>query len=184
MGSETDSKYLLPRLLEIVAIRIDEFNIDVESLFSKFQYAKWLNWPEVEITSIRNYLENLWQTKISEYIDYYENTFNTNELLCSIAQCEEDLTSYLNYWGNLKIVDSILYMFDFLDENAESLIAENKLLSAFWEGRQNQAEQVIKWMDDIDIYGQTEFAFNFISENNKWRIDTVKTFIQKRKKGF
>jgi hypothetical protein len=182
MGSTSDFKYLLPRIFEIVATSLSDYNINTEIIFSKLRYANWLSWPPNEIKTIRQFLQQLWEDKITNYIDYDDNILNTSELICAISQCEDDLTYYLRYWESLRTNDSYFYMFDFLYDNTDNLMDRINLSNSFWSERETQFNQVLRWLNEFDIYGKVSRIFDLLPEKHLWRIGEVKKVIEKYQK--
>jgi len=183
IGTELDFKYLLPRLFEIVATRLDEFPINTEVIFSKLKKANWEKWDKLEIDAIKEFLHKLWNSRFDTYIDYDDNILPISELLCSISQCEDDISSYLEFWSLQPPEISYLYMFDFIYDNLE-MFTNNNFKISFWSERVEQLSQIVMWMENINIYDKIEKAIKLLPKQHRWKIDSLRIFTKNKLKIF
>ncbi len=58
------------------------------------RHAHWHSWPEVEHAAIQDFLLGKWQHTISQE----EPPQPVDDVLCAIAQAEDDLAAYLEVW--------------------------------------------------------------------------------------
>ncbi len=140
-GTENDFKHFLPRLLELVT-EADSIahEIDVEVLFGKLHYADWKDWPEQERAAVRHYLMALWLFVLSIPME----AVAIDEYLCAIGQAEDDLSSYLDAWQNLKTDMAINHLIEFVA--SKNSLYKGRLTNAFWQGRREQMSQVVGWL--------------------------------------
>lgn len=92
-------KHFLPRIFELVLTAGDwtKRTPDPSGVFRKLHYGKWRTWNQEEQLAVERMLHAVWGTVRSNppveggYID-------VEQWLCSISQCETDLSPYLNQW--------------------------------------------------------------------------------------
>lgn len=146
-GEVDDLRHFLPRLFELVAT--DWLWVDPEVVLGKLRLAEWNAWPPDEQTAVRQYLRALWQEAIER-----SGAQDTDSGLCAIAQVEDDLSPYLGSWIECPTPASRIEMADFLEWNLPSLQADDTLSNAFWRGRKEQTEQVIRWLRRTEVAGR------------------------------
>jgi hypothetical protein len=91
-------KHLLPRIFDLVLnAGVWRTSPAPEQVFKRFHYGEWRTWPQEEQQAVEDMLYAIWETVRSNppieggYIE-------VDQWLCSISQCEDDLSSYLNQW--------------------------------------------------------------------------------------
>jgi hypothetical protein len=94
-GSVDDFRHFLPGLFQGAAE--EEFAYNIEILFGKLSYAKWLAWPKEEIAGVRAYLSAIWKFGIDSFpIEQgLPGVYEVETLLASIAVTGEVLDPYL-----------------------------------------------------------------------------------------
>ena len=97
VGDEALFKYVLPRLLELVAE--GELLTDSEIVLGKLTYGEWKVWRLEEQEAVTGFLRAWWLTTLNRMIW----TFNTSAktVLISIAQAERELIWYLDAWEKI-----------------------------------------------------------------------------------
>jgi hypothetical protein len=173
-GNVNDFKYLLPRILEIVATQLEELHVDVEIIFAKFKHAEWFKWQSNEIKAVRNFFFAFWRQRKSYYVNPDNNIFSCDELLCSLGQCEDDLIQYLDCWVPAQNVEAIKNLSEFISENTESLISTKKLSNSFWLDRSFQMEQIIEWMLSDSLLLNVESYLKEFTESFVESLDRIK----------
>jgi hypothetical protein len=111
-------------------------------LFGKLEYASWRSWPIREQEAIENFLISFWAFALSRKSDFG----NIEANLCSIAQCEKEVSLYLRFWLENLSELAIWHLADLVYDNNHSILTKVKLKNAFWETREEQMKQVIKWL--------------------------------------
>jgi hypothetical protein len=156
-GTVEQFKYLLPRLFELV---IDQrLGYDPEPLFKKPRYGDLASWPESERQAIYTYCASLWRFSLEHHplIDHLPAFVNIEDLLCSVAQIVDDLSSLLQLWDS-GTTSATLHLADFASENAGRILTSKTLSNAFWEERQEQAKQVAEWFLSRDFASILDLA--------------------------
>jgi hypothetical protein len=108
-GDERDFKHFLPRICELFcncelyADEISEgyFLYAPHVLFTKFRFGNWRGWPATEQVAVERFLNAIWTGFLSDPPDedrISEPFQEAEDVVCSIAQCEDDLSCYLTAW--------------------------------------------------------------------------------------
>ena len=116
-GDERDFKHFLPRICELFCsceLYADEvgkgyFLYDPHVLFTKFRHGDWRAWPAAEQEAVTRFLNAIWRWFLSDPPDEGRNSEpfqNAEDMVCSIAQCEDDLSHYLAEWVEDKRLSS------------------------------------------------------------------------------
>jgi hypothetical protein len=151
-GDARTFKHLMPRIMELFVAEppAETFAINPEIILSKFRHGNWKEWPEGEQTAVRAFLHALWRDFLRRpYVADYASA--AEEWLCSIAQAEDDLSSYLSDW---------------LQDDGEeacrelaALVITTRLVEGegagkhdgFWKERQAQYSQLEDWVDSAAV---------------------------------
>ena len=145
-GGENDFKHFLPRLFELVTEIVSIVGeVDIEVLFGKLRYAKWNTWPEQERAAIRRYLMALWLFVLS----VPSEAVAIDEYLCGIGQAEDNLSTYLDAWQNLKTDIAVNHFIEFAASQDD--LHRQRLANAFWQGRAEQMSQVVDWLSRNEL---------------------------------
>jgi len=152
-GSVDDFRHFLPRLFQGAAE--EEFAYNLEILFGKLGYAKWLTWPPDEIASIRAYLSAIWKLGIdsSPIEQNLPGIYEIETLLASIAVTGETLSPYLQTWTEMKTPQGDLNLVQFVTMFG-AYFSEGKTLNfAFWEKLPLAGAELREWLlrpDSLD----------------------------------
>lgn len=163
-GSVDDFRYLLPRLLQ--GITEEPYGYNPEILFGKLAYAKWLNWQEDEIASVRSYLHALWKKGLNNFPleDCLPAFTEIETLLASIARTGETLEPYLRVWTETRNEEADKHLIQFVTMYGDEFSEGRTLHEAFWEGLQLQAEDLRRWLLQTDtlrrVAGATQLLRN------------------------
>lgn len=158
-GDVPELKHFLPRILEFLATTDVPTYVFVEPeiLLSKLRYARWLDWPEDEQTSVKHFLNTLWITVL--HSPPLEDTIDDLETwICSIAQCEEDLMPYLRIWAGDGSRAALIALSSFLITSSVTLRNGRAGRDAFWDGRDAQYEQLQDWVKTPAVREKLERA--------------------------
>lgn len=139
-------KYALPRLLELVSE--EEMLTDEAVVLSRLTYAEWMTWPAPEQAAIRDFLLAWWAKTLQ--VDFGDVQFGSYEVLCSVAQAETDLTSYLEFWFDNDTEASIVHLAGFLSSCWSGQVTPLSL-GGFWNRRSVPSGQVIDWMMSLAV---------------------------------
>lgn len=90
IGNENDFKYFLPRVFELLSKR--ELYIGTFVILQKLDIADWLNWSELEIKAIKDFLFAWWK------FDINCSSFFDSENLVEINKKVNDLKTLLDIW--------------------------------------------------------------------------------------
>ncbi len=151
VGSSSDFKYFLPRILEL-SVREEFLWPDPEVALRKLNLANWVNWPQDERTAVLEVL----QKKFNALVDNPDaNGQDIDQWICALGQCVEDITPYLEQIfraGGDKLQG-------FVEWNL-SAFTKGKLGSAFWEANSGNEQKVLAWLNQprvkaivVDRYG-------------------------------
>ena len=142
-GSVENFKRFLPRILELAESRHQDFT-SLEGVFGKLPYGSWESWPEEERQAIKRFLLALWRKVIRD--DGEQGTADT--VLCAIAQTEIDLEPFLSAWLAETEPSAARHLAAFTLENSQRLCRKHRLANPFWENREAQEIQVLRWLID------------------------------------
>jgi hypothetical protein len=155
VGSADDFKHFLPRLFELLAID-GEREFQVESLLGKLAYGQWNHWPQREHKAVESFLRALWKDLLSRH----PYTMEADTLLCGIGNAMDDLSPYLVEWAKHEHPAASLHLADFILANEISNHPRPPgLRNPFWQGRETQGGQVLRWLLDPARAVQLERAF-------------------------
>ncbi len=141
-GDENDFRHFLPRLLELAA-EPRNYDMDLEAITGKLEYAKWSQWPDQEQQAIRFYLIALWKFGLT----LPPEEVLLGEYLEAVGQAEEDLAPYLELWQNTTTDNALNQLVVFVD--SETSLHKRKLTN--WSGRQEQMTQVVDWLLEMGL---------------------------------
>ncbi len=155
-GSVDDFRYLLPRVLHVVAE--DPIGCSPEILFGKLRYANWLSWPEDEVEVLRAYLNALWLTALRTFPVQKElpGFFEIETVLASIASTGASLNWYLNIWTNTPAREADQNLIQFVTLHGDMFSEGRFFTEGFWSDSETQARELRYWLlqpDTIDRIG-------------------------------
>ena len=123
-----------------------------EMMFSKFRYGNWRTWPDKEQAAVEAYLHSVWHEVLGD--PPTEKSYSYLESwICSIGQCEDDLSSYLDEWIEDERQSASLALSWLLLTSAVALTSKNGR-NAFWSGRDDQYAQLRKWVKSPAVIGK------------------------------
>jgi hypothetical protein len=157
-GDETVFKHFLPRIFELLATLPDPSLqlIDREIMFSKFRHGHWRAWPEEEQAAVEGYLHSVWHEVLGDPPSE-ESCSDLESWICSIAQCEDDLSSYLHEWIEDERQSASLALSSLLLTSAVARTSKHGR-NAFWKGRDDQYAQLQKWVKSPAVIEKLEVA--------------------------
>jgi hypothetical protein len=163
-GSVDDFKQFLPRLLELLAWRVqgsDLMYIDSFLVFSKLQYAHWRTWPARECTAIADFIESFWIYSIGEPrhpLEFYDIKRQLEDMAAAFTY----LSPFLDHWNQaMRQPDcgliAALHLADFIDDSSTRMSKSNRLgWPADWEA---QEDQILAWLLAEEVRQLLEDAF-------------------------
>jgi hypothetical protein len=157
-GDEAVFKHFLPRIFELVATLPEPSLqlIDLEILFSKFRYGNWRTWPDDEQAAVERFLHSVWHEVLGDP-PTEESYSDLESWICSIGQCEDDLSSYLHEWIEDERQSASLALSWLLLTSAVARTAKNGR-NAFWDGRDNQYSQLQEWVKSPAVIQKLKVA--------------------------
>lgn len=168
-------KHFLPRVFELVVTVPDaayEF-ADPEIVFSKFRHGRWRTWPREEQAAVERFLHAVWEEVLDNPPP--EDSFtDTESWLCSIGQCEDDLSPYLDQWMGDESLSSCLALSSLLLSSAVARTGDSGR-NAFWDGHDAQYAQLKTWARSTAVAQKLRLAEARWSDS-----DTVTTFAMAR----
>jgi hypothetical protein len=132
-GDIEDFQYFLPRIFELLCIT-PSYLAESEIAYKKLRLAEWDLWDEPLKLAIKNFLKAVWNNEL------YKDDPDINTLLCSIGQCEDDLSSYLD------LIPPNAALIELLEANRD-FTKTGELSNSFWSDRKDQMNQVISWFN-------------------------------------
>lgn len=136
MGPERDFEYLLPRLLETVAVE-DPFP-SPQFLLGKLTLARWQTWSQRRRTSVKQFID-AWFTEWLNAEPVHGSRID--DLLCGIGAAELPLRPYLD---TLAAKPDALRAF--FDVNSHAFFKRRGLAEASWSGHKSAAAEVIDFL--------------------------------------
>lgn len=157
-GDETVFRHFLPRIFEILVRSPDaSFElIDPEIMFSKFRHGHWRSWPEEEQAAVEDFLHALWRDILGNP-PIEESYEDIESWICSIGQCEDDLSSYLREWIEDKRQSATLALTSLLLTSAV-VLTKKAGRNDFWGGRDAQYAQLQEWVKSPAVIEKLEHA--------------------------
>jgi len=145
-GDEAVFKHFLPRIFELLATLPNPSLqlIDQEIMFSKFRHGNWRAWPDEEQAAVEGYLHSVWHEVLGDP-PAEERYSDLESWICSIGQCEDDLSSYLHEWIEDERQSASLALSCLLLTSAVARTSRNGR-NAFCSGRDDQYAQLQKWV--------------------------------------
>jgi hypothetical protein len=139
-------KHFLPRIFEHLATAEKPTYSFTEPaiVISKLRHGHWRDWPQHEQSAVETFLRQLWRAILNDEQD--EDSIDGIEgWLCSIAQAEDDLGSYLRFWMEKGSTQAALALSAFLLTSAVCRPGTAGR-DAFWDQRDVQYEQLKQWV--------------------------------------
>jgi hypothetical protein len=129
-GSESDFKYLLPRILELFALGELEDTVTPDLFLGSLPHNSW---PKDEREVIDAFLIEVWASLMNTFPFPYE----PDEFLCGLAQIYPDLKKFLDFWqGNIS--QPALRQL--------ALFVAHATYCGSWEQRPAQKQQITTWL--------------------------------------
>ncbi len=145
VGSESDFRYFLPRILEITAN--DSGYINVEVILGKLWLAGWRSWPEADRRPVIDFIDAWFDITCHQPIeDEWDMPYELDSLICGIARTGLDVAHYLQ---RLLGCPDQLRAFHAL--NGRRLADENRLTNGFWADHEAQAATLIKFLNSAEV---------------------------------
>lgn len=157
-GDERVFKHFLPRIYELYVTTTDPYLdlCDPEIMFSKFRHGQWRTWPKNEQAAVESFLHALWADVLANPPE--QGSFvDVESWLCSLAQSEDDLSSYLSQWIDDERQPACLALSALLISSAVAL-PSTRGRNAFWEERDAQSEQLQVWAKSPAVRAKLERA--------------------------
>ncbi|HKF47965.1 MAG TPA: hypothetical protein VKB38_11460 [Terracidiphilus sp.] len=160
-GDERDFRHFLPRICELFC-RCDLYNGDTGDgyflfsphiLFTKFRHGNWRTWPTNEREAVQRFLSAIWANFLGDPPDEDaspEPFPNAEDVVCSIAQCEDDLSRYLEEWIVDRRVSSAVALVRFI-EVSEMCTHRVPVTESFWGQRGTQYLQIQNWLCSAEV---------------------------------
>jgi len=161
-GTVEDFRYLLPRLFQGIAE--EDYGYNPEILFGKLAYAKWLSWPQDEVTAVRNYFYALWQTALSSFPiqERLPAFFEIETVLASIAHSGEAIELYLSIWTATRTKQADQHLIQFVTMYGADFAGGRTFDAAFWEDAKAQAGALRGWLLREDTLQRIEGAAHLL----------------------
>jgi hypothetical protein len=142
VGDEDLFRYVLPRLLELVAK--DQLMVDPEIVLSKLTYGGWRGWPDDEQEALSGFLMAWWLNTLENEIEPMHTSVEA--VLASFAQAGENLAAYLTRWYTHPSPTATDQLATYIVELWDGEAGELNLNNAFLEGHPAQVQQIRSWL--------------------------------------
>lgn len=140
VGEVVDFKHFLPRMFE--SMLWGNGAIDVEIIVGKLPYGRWREWPSEEQAAISAFFSAWWSHLLSHYPAEHE----AEECLCAIAQAEDDISRFLDFWRQCTGPHAMQHLAATMEWNYCKLMDEQPLFNAWWQERPKQMSQLRDWL--------------------------------------
>jgi hypothetical protein len=140
VGTAEDIHYFPPRILEICATESGWWP-DSPIVFGKMQMAGWKNWPEKQVSAIREYV---WEAFL-RLLEREESSSEIDDWICGLGKAEEDLSPYL---AELERQPSKLVAY--YEQNSQSLL-KGRLSNSFWDEATSARQVVVNWFQSKKV---------------------------------
>jgi len=134
MGSESDFRYFLPRMLEILVSQPDWWP-SIEVVMKKLALAHWETWTDQERGSINCLLDSWFKARLDMGADAAEEL---DSLLCGIALSGAPIAQYLD-----RLMDKPSALVAVYELNSNALLKNKKLANAFWSGEREASRPIV-----------------------------------------
>jgi hypothetical protein len=151
-------KHFLPRIFELVVTMRDatyEF-VGPEIVFSKFRHGNWRTWPKEEQAAVEKFLHAVWEAVLNSP-PAEDNLTDLESWLCSIGQCEDDLSPYLDQWLGDESLSACLELSSLLLSSAVARTGDRGR-NAFWDSRDAQYTQLKAWATSPTVVEKLRLA--------------------------
>ena len=156
-GDQDDLRHFLPRLFELMTEgeRISRL-IDAPILTGKLRYAQWQHWPNHEREALHQFFTCYWERVLAEYPCQLESA---DDALCTIANAVDDIVPYMEFWQKQSDAPPIAHLAEFITDEVDRYCRKKKLGNAFWDDREDQVAQVVRWFQSADLSKRVESLF-------------------------
>jgi hypothetical protein len=139
VGSETDFRHFLPRILEI-SLTDEHSYLDVEIILGKLPRASWHRWPQKQRDTLIALFRAVFEASIQ---DPEEPGWKIDTWICALALAGAELTRFLEM---LLRPEAAAALIEFHDLNSQKLLMKGKLANAFWNGHADEMKAVAVWL--------------------------------------
>ncbi len=151
VGTVSDFKWFLPRLLELCATKRSAAR-DLWLILGKLPLAEWSLWPETERAAVLEFLDCLWldvlQTEVRDAF------LSAQEFLVAFAEFESDLERWLGLWLSVDEVGARSHLADFIGEVVPCYWKHGGNGDGFLSKHPAAWLQILDWLanDETQIY--------------------------------
>ena len=140
VGEVVDFKHFLPRMLELMLSQAG--GIGPETVCEKLRYGQWRKWADSEQEAIHAFLWACWKDTLARF----PAAHGPEVWLCAIAQVQDDIAPFLEFWRSMQTPGSIRHLASVLGEGWEVFILSSAGGSPWGEGLVRQFEQLRLWV--------------------------------------
>jgi hypothetical protein len=143
-GNAEDFRHFLPRMYEVLVSGGFEHDWpDLTAMFSRLRYLGWNEWPPRERMAVTRYFEQLWSSFLAG--DVHADR-SPGSVICAVGQAVEDLSPYLSVWADAMTARGAALFAHVVLYERDAVSGE--LRDAWWSDRDQQREQVERWLQD------------------------------------
>ena len=178
-GDDRDFRHFLPRILELLSLRIEEHDINsrIDLLFLTFKLedGKWREWPEKEQAAIEGFFLALWRCVLAMLPWPYELGSDVSQFFENLHRIDVSTALFIEAWdADLRshpmplpaVVHLASEVWSHVGEGSnEGFACQVQLLSA-----QSPERRLWQWLLSADLLHWLEEGF-FLYENTEYGRD-------------
>jgi hypothetical protein len=168
VGSVTDYKHFLPRILE-QAVRRDAWMGTAPPIIAqRLLMGEWTKWPADEQAAVMDVLREAWLQASSENPDFGADA---SDWLCALSALEEDIAPLLSGWLFSSSPNASLQIASFARQ-AITLSSDQQDELIYWnyvDGRRRN--QVVAWILSAPVRATLRASLDDFENDNRWRLE-------------
>ncbi|QGZ94209.1 hypothetical protein DSM104635_01025 [Terricaulis silvestris] len=167
VGSVTDYKHFLPRILEQAVRDSSWLGTQPPVIASRLNMAEWRSWPEAERSAVIQVFMAALRGAISQHPD---EAGGASEWLCALATIGEDIQPILQAWVRDARGNALLQIANLAME-LPTLVSMDAHEQLFWADVASETRTaIVTWLNSAEI-GAAFAGASEIAESDMWRID-------------
>ena len=166
VGSVTDYKHFLPRILEQAVRAAEWMGTYPQVIASRLKMARWRTWPKSEQSAVIAVFQVAWRESSDQHPD---DGADAAEWLCGLATLGEDIQPVLRAWLEQPKGNRLLQMARIATE-LPALSSPDRREQIFWgEVAPEIRGQIISWVASPHVAALLSAA-DGIAQEDAWRI--------------
>jgi hypothetical protein len=171
VGSVTDYKHFLPRILEQATLAPEWLGTEPPVIASKLKMAKWSTWPRSEQSAVIAVFQTAWRESIEQHPD---DGADAPEWLCGLAALGEDIQPLLHVWLAHASGNSLLQIAKLTTE-LPALVSLDPRKQIFWAAVAPEVRaQIVSWLVSPQVGAALEAAEGVV-DDDIWCIEQAES---------